>query len=248
MQAPRAALAAALLLPLLAGCLSGGPEPSPPPCAVEPCPAPAPFDAALAGCREATFTIDAPQSPYALPAGFQAIASPSGGQLVAVELGVCETLSAAGSNETAVSYGTVAVLVEPPGRGEREGSDLFAVEVLTDSAALAGRLAAAGFPVRDATLSIAEDGNLRTVTAAGEVSYQAHVAHPPTPGPRLVYKDNLHSESGWYALDRDCIINQGTGAATVLAADGALADAGPGGASAGRGTQPVGCSLHLILA
>lgn len=253
------AIAAACLASLVAlsGCLGeskpGSQDPNP---AGDCIPGPACFDylgvhLELVGCREMTFTMELAMPAFDLPPGFTPSNSPTSAQRLAVEWARCAQVFVPelGYEESDVSIGQVGVLVDPPHRGEsEEASNVYDVEVVTDSAFLHSILSSADLPVLNATISLQDAAAVREATVTGSVSYHARAAIASAQQVNgVVYEDAHHSRTHLYRWERHCDINAGSGAAIVESADGALEDANASGALLGRGSQPVVCDIQVAV-
>lgn len=261
---PLVLLALVALVPVLvAGCSGGPPVPAQEPSSGQPCSAvplegacvqPWDVTAVLEGCVQARAVVELDRVVYALPPGYENDATPASPQRLSVAFARCGSLALGPVAAADVSWGHVGVLVLGGDRDQAERADSLDVEVVTDHPGLAAVFRAAGFPVAEATVAIADAVATRHGTVTGAVDYAFDAQVVPLGDGAVGASGDVagrlphHSPVGWVDDQRACRQYAGTAAVQVTATRGELARAMPPvGPLVGEASQPFSCVVELAF-
>lgn len=201
----------------------------------------------LDGCEDSSLAFPLPAAAFALPAGFTAESTPATPQIVQAVYDRCATATLDGLVLDDVTLGFAGViLTAAPDRGQPDGSGIFSVEVVTDSADIARLFLDSGFAVANASATITDTAALRQVRVEGDVDYLVTAELAPAEGNMVTFEEVLHGETSWVAIRNECRYYQLAAVGQLVASSGVLLQAMPGGAPlSGFGSQAIQCAQRL---
>jgi hypothetical protein len=205
-------------------------------------------EAVLTDCSQIAYMVELPTKTYDLPANFtDSPTAPSSAQLLLVNFNRCAEGRVGTQTFADVSIGYSGVRVESPGRGPEVDVDIFDVEVLTDSPALADLLRRGSGAAVHGSVTFADAGPERRASVRGDIQYDITSEIPRFPGQSFEFRENHFGEGGQLTWVAECSFFGATAPVITQTTSGRLTEAAQAGLLAGHGGQPISCDITINI-